>query len=99
MAAAAVWQTGRRGQSLVAENVDWAFIGMVTEGIVARANGGGRDRERILYEIFPYELFGVAEYFDRGLKMARIAVFSKTGARAEGTVGRRRRESPRVIPI
>ena len=78
LASAAVWQTGRRGQTLVAENVDWPFIGMVTEGIVARANGGGRERERILYEIFPYELFGVAEYFDRGLKMARIAVFSKT---------------------
>ena len=78
LAAAAVWQTGRRGQTLVAENVDWPFIGMVTEGIVARANGGGRERERILYEIFPYELFGVAEYFDRGFKMARIAVFSKT---------------------
>jgi uncharacterized protein (DUF2249 family) len=78
LAGAAVWQTGRRGQTLVAENIDWPFIGMVTEGIVARANGGGRERERILYEIFPYELFGVAEYFDRGLKMARIAVFSKT---------------------
>ncbi len=78
LAAAAIWQTGRRGQTLVAENVDWTFIGMVTEGIVARANGGGRERERILYEIFPYELFGVAEYFDRGLKMARIAVFSKS---------------------
>jgi CRP-like cAMP-binding protein/uncharacterized protein (DUF2249 family) len=75
---AVLWQTGRRGQTLVAENADWPFIGMVTEGIVARANGGGRDRERILYEIFPYEVFGVAEYFDRGLKMARIAVFSKT---------------------
>jgi uncharacterized protein (DUF2249 family) len=78
LASAAVWQTGRRGQTLVAENVDWPFIGMVTEGIVARANGGGRERERILYEVFPYELFGVAEYFDRGFKMARIAVFSKT---------------------
>ncbi len=78
LAAAAIWQTGRRGQTLVAENVDWPFIGMVTDGIVARANGGGRERERILYEIFPYELFGVAEYFDRGTKMARIAVFSKT---------------------
>lgn len=78
LAAAALWQTGRRGQTLVAENSDWPFIGMVTEGIVARANGGGRERERILYEIFPYELFGVAEYFDRGSKMARIAVFSKT---------------------
>ena len=78
LASAAVWQTGRRGQTLVAENADWSFIGMVTEGIVARANGGGRERERILYEIFPYELFGVAEYFDRGLKMARIAVFSKS---------------------
>lgn len=78
LVAAVLWQTGRRGQTLVAENADWPFIGMVTEGIVARANGGGRDRERILYEIFPYEVFGVAEYFDRGLKMARIAVFSKT---------------------
>jgi len=78
LAASGVWQTGRRGQTLVAENVDWPYIGMVTEGIVARANGGGRERERILYEIFPYELFGVAEYFDRGFKMARIAVFSKT---------------------
>jgi uncharacterized protein (DUF2249 family) len=78
LAAAALWQTGRRGQTLVAENADWTFIGMVTEGIVARANGGGRERERILYEIFPYELFGVAEYFDRGFKMARIAVFSKS---------------------
>lgn len=78
LAAATIRQSGRRGQTLVAENVDWPFIGMVTEGIVARANGGGRERERILYEIFPYELFGVAEYFDRGFKMARIAVFSKT---------------------
>lgn len=78
LATAAVWQTGRRGQTLVAENADWPFLGLVTEGIVARANGGGRERERILYEIFPYELFGVAEYFDRGLKMARIAVFSKS---------------------
>ncbi len=78
LAAASVWHTGRRGQTLVAENVDWPYLGMVTEGIVARANGGGRERERILYEIFPYELFGVAEYFDRGLKMARIAVFSKS---------------------
>jgi uncharacterized protein (DUF2249 family) len=78
LAAAAVWQTGRRGQTLVADDSDWPFIGMVTEGIVARANGGGRERERILYEIFPYELFGVAEYFDRGFKMARISVFSKS---------------------
>jgi uncharacterized protein (DUF2249 family)/CRP-like cAMP-binding protein len=80
LAGAAIRQSGRRGQTLVAENVDWPFIGMVTEGIVARANGGGRERERILYEIFPYELFGVAEYFDRGFKMARIAVFSKTAS-------------------
>jgi uncharacterized protein (DUF2249 family)/CRP-like cAMP-binding protein len=78
LAGASVWQTGRRGQTLVAENADWSFIGVVTEGIVARANGGGRERERILYEIFPYDLFGVAEYFDRGFKMARISVFSKS---------------------
>jgi uncharacterized protein (DUF2249 family) len=80
LAGATIRQSGRRGQTLVAENIDWPFVGMVTEGIVARANGGGRERERILYEIFPYELFGVAEYFDRGFKMARIAVFSKTAS-------------------
>lgn len=79
LAAAAIAQSGRRGQTLVADNVDWPFIGIVTEGVVARANGGDDGaRERILYEIFPHEPFGVAEYFDRGLKMARIAVFSKS---------------------
>jgi CRP-like cAMP-binding protein len=79
LAAATIVQVGRRGQTLVADNVDWPFIGIVTDGIVARANGGDDGaRERILYEIFPHELFGVAEYFDRGLKMARIAVFSKS---------------------
>ena len=64
--------------TLVAENADWPFIGDGHRGYRGRANGGGRERERILYEIFPYELFGVAEYFDRGFKMARIAVFSKS---------------------
>ena len=78
IAAAAVPQTGRRGQTLVAENSEWPFIGVVTEGIVVRAKGHEIDRERILYEIFPHELFGVAEYFDRGLSNARIVVFSKT---------------------
>jgi CRP-like cAMP-binding protein/uncharacterized protein (DUF2249 family) len=78
LAAAAIAQTGRRGQTLVAENSESPFIGVVTEGIVVRAKGHDIDRERILYEIFPHELFGVAEYFDRGLSNARIVVFSKT---------------------
>lgn len=79
LAATAVMQTGRRGETLVDENSEWPYIGMVTEGIVARAKGGQneRERERILYEIFPSELFGVAEYFDRGLFNAQIVVFSK----------------------
>lgn len=78
LAAAAITQAGRRGQTLVAENSESPFIGVVTEGIVVRAKGHDIDRERILYEIFPHELFGVAEYFDRGLSNARIVVFSKT---------------------
>jgi CRP-like cAMP-binding protein len=78
LAAAAIPQSGRRGQTLVAENSESPFIGVVTEGIVVRAKGHEIDRERILYEIFPHELFGVAEYFDRGLSNARIVVFSKT---------------------
>ncbi len=98
LVSAAAWQTGRRGQTLVADNVDWPFIGMVTEGIVARANGGGRERERILYEIFPYELFGVAEYFDRGLKMARISPSSPkrhTCSNCRGTLSRASRRAIR----
>lgn len=78
LSAAAISETGRRGQTLIEENTEWPFIGMVTEGIVVRAKGDEADREHILYEIFPHELFGVAEYFDRGLFNARIVVFSKT---------------------
>lgn len=71
--------TGRRGETLVDENAEWPFVGMVTEGIVARAKGGAEDeRERILYAVFPNELFGISEYFDRGLVNARIVAFSKT---------------------
>ena len=77
LAAAAVQQAGRRGETLVAENEQWPFIGMVLDGIVARAKGGETERERILYEILPNELFGVAEYFDRGHANAQITVFSK----------------------
>jgi CRP-like cAMP-binding protein/uncharacterized protein (DUF2249 family) len=78
LVAAAISQTGKRGETLVPENEEWPFVGMVTEGIVARAKGGATERERILYAIFPSELFGVAEYFDRGFENARIVVFSKT---------------------
>ncbi len=78
LAAAALAQTGKRGETLVPENEEWPYVGMVTEGIVARAKGGRNERERILYAIFPNELFGVAEYFDRGFENARIVVFSKS---------------------
>jgi CRP-like cAMP-binding protein len=77
LVAAAISQTGKRGETLVPENAEWPYVGMVTEGIVARAKGGATERERILYAIFPSELFGVAEYFDRGFENARIVVFSK----------------------
>lgn len=76
LAAAAIPQTLRRGEVLVAENVEWPFVGMVTEGIVAREDGELR-RRRVYFQIFPSELFGVTEYFDRGLSMSRIVGFSK----------------------
>jgi CRP-like cAMP-binding protein len=78
LASAAIPQTGRRGQALVSENSSWPFIGVVTEGIIVRSKGHDVDRERILYEVFPHEVFGVAEYFDRGFANARIVAFSKT---------------------
>jgi CRP/FNR family transcriptional regulator len=78
LAAVAIVQTGRRGETLVDENEHWPYVGMVIDGMVARAKGGEDLRERILYAIFPNELFGVSEYFDRGLENARIVAFSKT---------------------
>jgi CRP-like cAMP-binding protein len=81
IAAAAIPQTARRGEAFVEENEDWPFVGMVTDGIVARAKGGEEsERERILYAVFPNELFGLAEYFDRGLENARIVAFSKSAS-------------------
>jgi len=77
LAAGATVESARRGEVLVPESTDWPFIGVVTEGVAA-LSGGPPTRERVLYEIFQYELFGVAELFDRGLTIGRVVAFSKS---------------------
>lgn len=68
----------RRGQTIVNEDGEWPFIGIVTEGVLALSNGTNGQRERIFYEIFPHEIFGETEFFDRAPAVGRVAVLSKS---------------------
>ncbi|MEO9169986.1 MAG: Crp/Fnr family transcriptional regulator, partial [Candidatus Baltobacteraceae bacterium] len=68
----------RRGQTIVPDNGDWPFIGVVCEGVVALSSGAAATRARIFYEVIPYEIFGETEFFDRSLSFARTIVLSKT---------------------
>ncbi|MDE2481945.1 MAG: helix-turn-helix domain-containing protein [bacterium] len=77
IAASASMHTVRRGQALVTENSEWPFVGVVFEGVVAMSSGVGSSRNRIFYEIFPYEVFGEAEFFDHSLSVGRVVAISK----------------------
>ncbi|HEV7178467.1 MAG TPA: DUF2249 domain-containing protein [Candidatus Baltobacteraceae bacterium] len=77
LARAATMHTMRRTQTIVPENFDWPYVGIAFEGVLALSSGSGVARERIFYEIFPYEVFGETEFFDRAMTLGRIIVLSK----------------------
>lgn len=77
IAAQASLHTIRRGQTVVAENTQWPFLGIVFEGVLALTTGNGNGRPRIFLEIFPYELFGELELFDEAPAAGRVVVLSK----------------------
>lgn len=77
LAAVATLHTARRGQTVVTENSDWPFIGVAFEGVFALASRNGTARQRIFYEIFPYEIFGEVEFFDKAPTVGRVIVLSK----------------------
>jgi CRP-like cAMP-binding protein len=70
--------TVRRGQTIVGESVDWPYLGVACDGLFATSSEGGDMRHRIFFEIFPYEVFGEAEFFDESLTAARVGVLSKS---------------------
>ena len=77
IAGSASMHTVRRGQAIVTENSEWPFLGIVFEGVCAMSSGVGSARHRIYYEIFPYDVFGETEFFDRGLSVGRVLAISK----------------------
>jgi CRP/FNR family transcriptional regulator, cyclic AMP receptor protein len=77
LAAVATLHTARRGQTVVTENSDWPFIGVAFEGVFALSSRNGTARQRIFYEIFPYEIFGEIELFDGAPTVGRVIVLSK----------------------
>lgn len=77
LASVATLHTARRGQTIVMENSDWPFIGVVFEGVFALASRNGSARQRIFHEIFPYEIFGELELFDGSPTAGRVIVLSK----------------------
>ena len=67
----------RKGHVVVRENELLSGVGVVWSGSLARSCSG-INRDRLLYEYLPFEMFGIVEFFDRGRTMGRIAVISKT---------------------
>lgn len=78
LAAAASVHVARRGQSVAREHTDWPHVGIVVEGALALSNGENDGRSRLFYEIFPYEIFGEAGFFDGSPMHDRVIVLSKT---------------------
>lgn len=77
LAAHATLHTARRGQVIVPENSDWPYLGIAFEGVFAVASRNGSARQRIFYEVFPYEVFGEVEFFDEAPTVGRTIVLSK----------------------
>ncbi|MDQ2866136.1 MAG: helix-turn-helix domain-containing protein [Candidatus Eremiobacteraeota bacterium] len=71
-------QTAQRAATIVHDNTEWPFLGLLFEGVAALASGDAASRDRIFYEIVPYELFGESEFFDNGRFMGRVIILTKS---------------------
>jgi len=69
-------QVARKGQMIYSENAACDTVGILLEGTAAVFVGAG-SRERLLFHIFPFDVFGDIEFFDRGLSIGRMLVLSK----------------------
>ena len=78
LAQAATIHTARRGQTIVHEDIDWPYVGVVFEGALALSSGERSSRQRIFFEISTGESFGETEFFDAGLTVGRTIALSKS---------------------
>jgi CRP-like cAMP-binding protein/uncharacterized protein (DUF2249 family) len=78
LALRATVHSARRGQHIAVEHSQWPYLGVVFEGAIALSSGDGAARQRIFYDVFPFEVFGEAEFFDGGTTAGRFVALSKT---------------------
>jgi len=70
-------RAARKGEIVCPENAQCKELGMLLDGALAVFVGAGT-RERLLFHIYPFEIFGDVEFFDRGLSVGRTVVLSKS---------------------
>ncbi len=68
--------TARKGTVVFTENANCGTLGVLLEGAMAVVVGAGT-RERLLFHLYPFDVFGEIEFFDGGLTMGRTVVVSK----------------------
>ena len=77
LAAAAVQHTARKGTVVYDENVMWPYLGFLREGMLSLSTcGPSGGRERVLYDVLPFEAFGVIQALDGGLTLGKMTVMS-----------------------
>jgi CRP/FNR family cyclic AMP-dependent transcriptional regulator len=77
LAAAGSTQTARRGRLLVEAGGEWRALGIVADGVAA-VSSGTSSRDHITMELFPFEVFGISAFFDRGAPVANVIAMTKT---------------------
>ena len=73
-------RTASRGQIVAAAGERWPHVGVVHEGTLALTNDGEHSRQRLYYEVFPYDVFGEAEFFVESPMLGRVIVLSKSAS-------------------
>jgi CRP-like cAMP-binding protein len=77
LAAVSSFLVARRGRPLVDEGKVFPYVGVVAEGVAAVTSGVGT-REHISYELFPYDTYGIASFFDKGTPLGGVIAMTKT---------------------
>lgn len=65
-------RTVPRGTTLVEQDAQWSYLGVVRSGVLAAMMGSASGRDQRLFEIMPYETFGAVEMLDGGRTVARF---------------------------
>jgi len=68
--------TAHKNEVICEENALCGSVGVVLEGAFA-SFAGNHGRDHVLCHLFPFDVFGAAEFFDRGFRIGRIVAISK----------------------